>query len=367
MKQGTLFSFFSKKNPQPNACSTSKPLVQAASESSQTIVPPVLSSQNRAKISEEKANLLRQVRVGGRVEVYWSSDDEWYSALVQDQRASTFHLKYEADGQCEWIDLSNETFRLAAHQHETKKKRRIHESEDDEENEFEMPESSEEESSSEFEDPGNGNNDEEMESDFIVSDSDDDPIPKSKRHRANKTPSFVPTKLKSTPRSNGSTSRLSLDRFTAGSVVVTQHFASSEGKTPLSSSSSFSSATRKSVITPTTISKSQSNCHSIQHITTCAINDRKKSSTPFVEGEVNPAGSHVHNHLRFLQDPRDSNGRKPDHPDYNSRTLKVVLSDWRDIMKSKNMTDAVKQWWDLKSEYFDTVLLFKTGEYRSWK
>lgn len=26
------------------------------------------------------------------------------------------------------------------------------------------------------------------------------------------------------------------------------------------------------------------------------------------------------------------------------------------------MTDAVQQWWDLKSQYFDTVLLFKTGK-----
>jgi DNA mismatch repair protein MSH6 len=81
----------------------------------------------------------------------------------------------------------------------------------------------------------------------------------------------------------------------------------------------------------------------------------------FVKDAVNPAGSHVHHHLRFLRTPRDAKGRSPGDAEYDPRTLTVVESEWEKICGSK-MTNAVVQWWDLKKQYFDTVLLFKTGE-----
>jgi DNA mismatch repair protein MSH6 len=84
---------------------------------------------------------------------------------------------------------------------------------------------------------------------------------------------------------------------------------------------------------------------------------------PYVEKAVNPAGAHVHNHLNFVRNPRDANNRPPSHPDYDGRTLRVVEADWKKHHHGKGMTDAVKQWWDLKSQYFDTVLLFKTGKF----
>lgn len=74
-------------------------------------------------------------------------------------------------------------------------------------------------------------------------------------------------------------------------------------------------------------------------------------------------GAHLHNHLSFLQHPRDNQGRQPSDPDYDPRTLKVNALEWERFNGGK-MTDAVQQWWDLKSQYFDTVLLFKTGECR---
>jgi DNA mismatch repair protein MSH6 len=80
--------------------------------------------------------------------------------------------------------------------------------------------------------------------------------------------------------------------------------------------------------------------------------------------EVNPAGSHVHNHLKFLQEPKDLMGRSRDHAEYDHRTLQVNENDWIKLT-GKPMTNAVKQWWDLKSQYFDTVLLFKTGAWSS--
>ncbi len=81
---------------------------------------------------------------------------------------------------------------------------------------------------------------------------------------------------------------------------------------------------------------------------------------PYVKNVLNIQGAHVHNHLSFLQEPRDAQGRRPGEFGYDPRTLKVVPADW-DAHMGK-MTNAVQQWWDLKSQYFDTVLLFKTGK-----
>ncbi|KAG7351489.1 DNA mismatch repair protein MutS [Nitzschia inconspicua] len=91
-------------------------------------------------------------------------------------------------------------------------------------------------------------------------------------------------------------------------------------------------------------------------------NNNNNKPLPFVKGAVNLKGAHVHNHLPFLQHPKDINGRTPDHPEYDARTLQVVERDWIHLNGSP-MTDAVKQWWDLKSQYFDTILLFKTGKF----
>ena len=84
---------------------------------------------------------------------------------------------------------------------------------------------------------------------------------------------------------------------------------------------------------------------------------------PYTEKALNPAGAHVHNHLNFVRHPRDAMGRPPTHPDYDPRTLRIVPTDWQRHHNGKPMTDAVQQWWELKAQYFDTVLLFKTGKF----
>eukprot|EP00536_Pseudo-nitzschia_multiseries_P005368 jgi/Psemu1/190397/e_gw1.100.52.1 len=80
------------------------------------------------------------------------------------------------------------------------------------------------------------------------------------------------------------------------------------------------------------------------------------------KGALNVRGAHVHNHLDFLRFPRDSAGRHRDHPEYDCRTLQIQEGEWKKIAGS-DMTAAVKQWWQLKSQYFDTILLFKTGKF----
>ncbi|XP_035217076.1 DNA mismatch repair protein Msh6-like isoform X2 [Stegodyphus dumicola] len=68
---------------------------------------------------------------------------------------------------------------------------------------------------------------------------------------------------------------------------------------------------------------------------------------------------YLHETLDWLNDDkiRDKSGKPKSHPDYNPRTLFVP-----DSFK-KNLTPAMKQWWDMKSDHFDTVLFFKVGKF----
>lgn len=101
--------------------------------------------------------------------------------------------------------------------------------------------------------------------------------------------------------------------------------------------------------------------NSVKHShSTVADSHPTSSPPPFVRDAVNPAGSHVHHHLQFLRNPRDAKGRSNNHPDYDGRTLRVDANEWERVCGNK-MTNAVVQWWELKAQYYDTVLMFKTG------
>ncbi|KAI6203306.1 DNA mismatch repair protein [Aphelenchoides besseyi] len=54
---------------------------------------------------------------------------------------------------------------------------------------------------------------------------------------------------------------------------------------------------------------------------------------------------------------KDAEGRRPDHPDYDPRTLDVPYK------FLKNESDGHKQWWKFKSQHFDTILCFKVGKF----
>ncbi|XP_056646514.1 probable DNA mismatch repair protein Msh6 isoform X1 [Diorhabda sublineata] len=67
----------------------------------------------------------------------------------------------------------------------------------------------------------------------------------------------------------------------------------------------------------------------------------------------------LHITLDFLQPNRimDSNKRKPNHPNYDSKTLFVPES------YLNSVTPAMRQWWVLKSQHFDSILFFKVGKF----
>eukprot|EP00985_Skeletonema_marinoi_P018975 scaffold10733_cov119-Skeletonema_marinoi.AAC.1 len=82
-----------------------------------------------------------------------------------------------------------------------------------------------------------------------------------------------------------------------------------------------------------------------------------------IAGVVNSAGSHLHNHLKFFTTNRkDGLGHSTTHPNYSPRTLQVAFSEIERESGSK-VSPAQKQWWDIKSQYADSVLLFKTGKF----
>jgi DNA mismatch repair protein MSH6 len=45
------------------------------------------------------------------------------------------------------------------------------------------------------------------------------------------------------------------------------------------------------------------------------------------------------------------------HPDYNPRTLFIPKSAW------SKFTPFEKQFWEIKSQFFDTVVFFKKGKF----
>lgn len=73
------------------------------------------------------------------------------------------------------------------------------------------------------------------------------------------------------------------------------------------------------------------------------------------------ATTHVWPHLKldFLQPEkiRDKHKRTLNHPDYDPGTLHVPT----DFLN--NQTPAMRQWWELKSDHFNSVLFFKVGKF----
>lgn len=67
----------------------------------------------------------------------------------------------------------------------------------------------------------------------------------------------------------------------------------------------------------------------------------------------------THETLDFLQPSkiRDANKNRPNHPDYDQRTL-YVPNEYLD-----KQTPGHRQWWLLKAQYFDCIFFFKVGKF----
>ncbi|CAL1537586.1 unnamed protein product [Lymnaea stagnalis] len=126
---------------------------------------------------------------------------------------------------------------------------------------------------------------------------------------------------------------------------------------------------RKSNGTPVARPKAQKslNLSTSEKKTSPSVSDNTKSklalfSSVEAGGEdttLRDASSFPHVSLDFMQPDkiRDKNRKLKSDPQYNPKTLYVP-----DSFLSKQ-TPAMRQWWELKTDHFDTVLFFKVGKF----
>ncbi len=276
----------------------------------------------------------------------WDEDRKWYGAeVVKVVGGMRVKIRYD-DGEAEVVDLGGISWRREA------------EDGDEDEAEFQSSDDGDHgddgDDGSVFEGDEESEEDEEEEDDWMVDDDEDaeEETPKKKRGRLQKKSQIPPPKRTKTPCKNEGKVSFSPDSTQpppastpSTNIFSTYKLTMESGPAPAKSVTP--SVPRAPLRSPTPQSASGA------------------PPTPkFREGIVNPMGSHLHNHLSFLRPPnlRDASGTPYGHPDYNPRTLKW---DQREIERKMigNFTDAKRQWWELKSQYFDTVLLFKTGKF----
>ncbi len=409
-KQGTLFSFFSKK-PSPSA---SKPKAKAGPiDASAKSAQPPKSNLNQVASKDVKASkksasgitkksereeLLASINVGMTLSVFWPADQEYYTAKVTAKKrqpsanssSNVFTLLYD-DGEVETIDLTNEKFKIVkdaqiptvsqsqSHQKrdnpaespDAKRGRKRKVIQEDSEEEFEFDdemEEEEEESEEEYEAPEDEDDDDELES-MDVNDEDDEEVVNASKKRVKitslKSPSLGSSQKKkrtafassSGPSTSFITPPPKARKSTSGSrpdnVSNVNAFAAfaSDSSTKQSKPTQSERKVTPSSTTPKSLTKTHAGTYT------------NNTSIPKPQaGVVNPAGTHWHNHFQFLKDPRDRQGRSPSHQDYDHRTLKIDFNEIARVTGSK-VTPASQQWWDIKAQYADTVLLFKTGKF----
>lgn len=386
LKQGNLFSFFTKKEKDatPPAITAAASTSQCSSSAATAKTPAVKHAAPKLKpVNPDWDN----VKIGSRVSVYWPDDDTFYNATVTKMQAdkSKFHLEYD-DGQCEFVDLRTERFKLLEHSSDKKRKQSksaptakrlfeemktdkmdLDDDDDEEEAEFDDEASVASEESAYVHasnDEEQGDEEEDVDDKWMVSDDDDEAnvtakkrIKKAVKVTLHKTSS---KDSRATPSTTGTSYSKKNNSPLQTPMRVTQSNSAAKNSFAHLKSGSKSADSSSASATKVTVTPNNRNVTPSPPARIAAVAG-SGGPIPFVKGVVNPAGSHLHNHLKFLQTPRDSQGRTRDHPDYDPRTLRVDFNELSSHNDNKPVTAAVKQWWDLKSQYYDTVLLFKTG------
>lgn len=343
LKQGNLFSFFAKKDN-----STKSP------------------KQQEKKVDDELG-----IPLGTKLSVLWPDDDEYYTCKVEGKRGNMYTILYD-DGDVETVDLRNETYKVLSCVKEapassitkkssspgkiigTKKrtpvtfqtrtslkKRRVLQDTDDELDDTNQDGESEDDDGSVFIGPEEESDDDDDDISMMVTD-EEDCVSKPKKNRPK-------------PRLNAN----------AKPINKTSPVNKKDN-------TDFSQYKISPILTPPPIATCSDDSNQepmpIRQVTPplppISSSVKQKLLRNLDPKAVNPAGSHYHNHYPFLfpENIRDANNFSKSDPGYNPRTLKVELAQIERVTKSK-ISPAQRQWWDIKSQYFDTVLLFKTGKF----
>ena len=112
-----------------------------------------------------------------------------------------------------------------------------------------------------------------------------------------------------------------------------------------------------SSVSPSIFSSKSASSSPLPSVT--ASTKKKLAMFGAVSTEEDDSKTYKHNDHPFLQPDKikDRDGRKKDDPDYDPKTLYVPDS------FMQNQTPGQRQWWQLKSQYFDVVLFFKMGKF----
>ena len=180
----------------------------------------------------------------------------------------------------------------------------------------------------------------------VVDDSsEDEPIQRKRAKQSPNTPtkesanplwgmSYTSTPVKSPAKSSQSTPRKSVQNTPSKSIQNTP-------------SKSIQNTPRKSIQnTPR---------KSIQNTPDSSLleDDTADKKTPVILN----AGEHFHDHTDWMCHPKDKYGHDSNDPNYDPTSILVPPS------FLKKATNAMKQWWALKEEALDCVLLMKMGKF----
>lgn len=87
------------------------------------------------------------------------------------------------------------------------------------------------------------------------------------------------------------------------------------------------------------------------------ISDRAKSKAGTSEKTKKAHQTDPSQRYPWLADIQDLDRRRPDHPDYDPRTLFIPPLAW------KEFSPFEKQYWEIKQKFWDTVVFFKKGKF----
>lgn len=379
-KQANLFSFFTKvspKNDTPKSsagATTGRPQSDAYSKASKPAASKSPNSNAVQRSADSKPTAVsnskwKKIKLNTKIAVYWRDDNQYYAAVVTKEASdrSRFFLQYE-DGESEWLDLRQEKFKFIVDDdgdddqddseeedmdvdektvstesvRGQKKRPRIHDS-DDEEFEFDDAPDDEEEDDDEMD---YVDDKEEMDDDqWLVSDGEDEddqgrkPKNKISKKKANKKPKV--TEHKAAPVSVASQSTTA--RVTPKGPRSSTSSSPTLTPTSLASFSAFSTSTQpnapKRVTPPSSLARASTS--------SMAREDADwdgEQALPYRRETLNPPGSHLHNHLKFLRNPKDAQGRAKGQPGYNPRTLQVDLRELKKHNNNKTPSPGSLQW-----------------------
>eukprot|EP00804_Cyclotella_cryptica_P002275 CCRYP_004013-RC/>CCRYP_004013-RC protein AED:0.05 eAED:0.05 QI:159/1/1/1/1/0.85/7/1379/1047 len=304
--QKNLFSFFSKKSKDESA----------------------------ARIKAKKDQIEKDVAAvtpNTRLAIYWPADKEFYPCVVKERFSDgRFSLLYD-DGDKEMVDLRDEVWKRIDERKDRDDDGDNHEKEDTESGADEKHASKRrrilesDESFAMDDDADDDDDDDSFKIDNVEDDDDDvdEPPPPRAKPVAKPTVTVVSSKKRLSPTPRVSPTPRKSSRPTPPKPIP---FAAGAITPPAS---------------PTA------------------------PDTP-IPNEVNPPGTHLHNHLKFFTTHRvDAHNRPSSHPSHSPFTLSVDTTELEARCRQfgNNLTPAQKQWWEIKASHADCVLLFKTGKF----